>query len=70
MQEITGADMENKTRIILCSLIVAVPVYFLLARDPNLSPETLYPVAAAVGFVAGIVLNALWKRLMPKEDEE
>jgi len=58
--------MDTKTRITLCSLIVAVPVYFWMARDPDLPPETLYGMAAGVGVAAGIVMNFLWLRLMGK----
>ncbi len=62
--------MDDKARITILSLIVAVPVYFWLARDPYLSPQSLYGIAAGGGFVAGFLLNFLWKRLKGRGEEE
>lgn len=58
--------MDDKTRITVLSVVVAVLVYFWLARDPNLPPQSLYGIAAVVGVVAGILLNLLWKRIIGK----
>lgn len=58
--------MNDKVRIMMCSLIIAVPVYFWLARDPYLPPQLLYGIAAGMGGVAGVVFNFFWKKLNGK----
>lgn len=52
--------MDQKKRAAVLSFVLAIPAYFMLARDPFLPPAVCYSVAAGAGFIAGTGINILW----------
>jgi len=59
--------MNRKTRVLVLAIAVALPAYLAIKTwSPYLPPESLYAVAAGVGFVVGLALDYLWVRLTRK----